>query len=96
MVMRAGFPMSGPRRFAHGTGDDWKSPDALPPLLSALVDALPGPLLVVDADDRVVTASPTVEALFESGNRDHLIGQPLATLFPDGTEATLARGAQGR
>jgi len=81
--------MSGPRRFAHGTGDDWKSPDVLPPLLSALVDALPGPLLVVDADDCVVTASPTVEALFEC-ERERLLGQPLATLFLEGSETSPA------
>ncbi|MDG2308002.1 MAG: ATP-binding protein [Candidatus Binatia bacterium] len=87
-MARPSFPNS-------GTGTGLKaSTDFAPPLLSSLVAALPGPLLVLDRADRVALASPAAEEIFgyEPGT---LAAQDLRTLFPRGIAESPAQAARG-
>ena len=84
--------------FPQGWGDGAKAiPDPSRSLLPSLVAALPGPLLVHDAQQRIVLASPAAEEIFgtEPGG---LGGVHLDLLFPDGCNGKPARawGACGR
>lgn len=72
-----------------GTGDK-AHPDPAIPSLSSLVAALPGPLLVIDAEDRIALASPNAEGLFGRAS-GALVGCQAADLFPDGFDRTPAR-----
>ncbi len=84
-MARAPFPHRG-----TGCGAE-AHPDLFPPLLSSLVAALPGPLLVLDREERVALASPAAGGLF-GDSAESLVGRQATALFPDGFAQPAARG----
>lgn len=84
--------------FPDGSGDGAEAlPDPLRSLLPRLVAALPGPLLVLDRQERIALASPAAEEMFGSAP-DGMVGVHVGQLFPDGCDGGPARawGACGR
>ncbi len=84
--------------FPDGSGDGAEAPpNPLRSLLPRLVAALPGPLLVLDRQERIALASPAAEEMFGSAPGG-MVGVHAGQLFPDGCGGgpTRAWGACGR
>lgn len=62
---------------------------------SAILSALPAPVIVVDERDRIALVNPAAEQFFDSG-ANTLLGRPLSVLLPDDSTVTaLVRQARG-
>ena len=59
----------------------FRDPEASAPLARAAIDALPNPLIVVDAEDRICLANGTAEHFFQA-SRAMLLRQRLTDLVP--------------
>jgi diguanylate cyclase (GGDEF)-like protein/PAS domain S-box-containing protein len=62
--------------------------------LASLVDALPGPALILDSDDAVLAANPAALELLAAGASD-LNGTRLSDIAPEGTEGALLNRLDG-